>query len=180
MVVGGGGFRHDVWVRPQGPWSPDGERRFPGRGAARCKGVKAAYVGSGESLRESGTVLPEAGVSTRLGCPRQEAMCCPRQEAMMVFSQSARGKGENDNSLVMERLPPVPRRIQSGFIEKNKARFRSKREFSTGAGLHRGWNCWGGVSTTGHSEAPRDWLQLLPPIHPHPVVGSTGDGMTRT
>ena len=143
-------------------------------------GVKAAYVGSGESLRESGTVLPEAGVSTRLGCPRQEAMCCPRQEAMMVFSQSARGKGENDNSLVMERLPPVPRRIQSGFIEKNKARFRSKREFSTGAGLHRGWNCWGGVSTTGHSEAPRDWLQLLPPIHPHPVVGSTGDGMTRT
>lgn len=54
----------------------------------------------------------------------------------------------------MGKSPPVPLGIQSGEI---KACSRPKRKFSTGVGLHRGWNRWG--FNQGVSEAWSDGPQ---------------------
>ena len=76
----------------------------------------------------------------------------------------------------MGKSPPVPLRIQSGEI---KACSRPKRKFSTGVGLHRGWNRWG--FNQGVSEASECWATAgsHSTVPPPPRSEDTGDDMTR-
>lgn len=93
---------------------PGGERdRFPETGVVRCKGVRVAYVGSGERFREGGQVLPEAGVP-----PGKAKMCCYFcccYETRMVFFPKCEGKMRTDRTFPSWESPLL---CHSGFNQE--------------------------------------------------------------